>query len=258
MSLVKAELQCQQQTRFSTMQFLVSSEIAGILLLDDSKPRSHTPCHHSRQIDSIANVAKLAATAVSRPPLSKEAEQKYLQLIYSLVTIVDSCDPLTLRHGPRTGRFAQKIMQALGYANDECETLYIAGILHDIGKIGIPENILTKSGKLTASEWKHMKSHPLLGSQILAPLVDFKKIALIIEGHHEKYDGSGYPYGLCGNCIPQGARVLAVADAFTTMTDGRVYRPALSIEAAVVELKKCAGSHFDPSVVAAALEVIST
>jgi putative nucleotidyltransferase with HDIG domain len=240
---------------FSTLQFLVSSEIAGILLLEDQRKTGKV--QKQCQIDSIANVARLAATAVRRQPLSKELEHKYIQLVYSLVNIVDACDSHTTRHGPRTGRIAHKIAQTLGFSPEECDTIQIAGILHDIGKIGIPERILTKSGKLTVQEWKSMKNHPVLGAQILAPISGFTIIAKIVEGHHEKFDGSGYPFGLRKDDIPIGARILAVADAFTTMTDGRIYRHIFSQDEAVLELKRCNGTHFDPLVVTAALDSIT-
>ena len=240
---------------FSTLQFLVSSEIAGILLLEDQ--RKTGKAQNQCQIDSIANVARLAATAIRRQPLSQELEHKYIQLVYSLVNIVDACDRHTTRHGPRTGRIAHQIAQALGFSPEECDTVQIAGILHDIGKIGIPERILTKTGKLTVEEWKSMKNHPVLGAQILAPISGFKSIAKSVEGHHEKYDGSGYPFGLKKEAIPIGARILAVADAFTTMTDGRIYRHIFTIDEAVQELKRCSGTHFDPAVVIAALNTLT-
>ncbi|MDX9866234.1 MAG: HD domain-containing phosphohydrolase, partial [Anaerolineaceae bacterium] len=241
-------------SNFTTLQFLISSEIADILLFrQDPVPHTSKTC----QIDSIANVARLAATAVHHPPLNKDLEKKYIQLVYSLVAVIDACDSSTIRHGPRTGRVALLISQAMGLSKQECNDIHIAGILHDIGKIGIPERILTKSGKLTPQEWHSMRQHPLLGSQILTPISGFKKIAELVKTHHEKYNGRGYPCGLSGEEIPLGGRILAVTDAFTTMTDGRIYRQPLTLDEATTELKVCAGTHFDPAVVPAALEVIS-
>lgn len=245
-------LEYDRPSNFSTLQFLVSSEIADILLFRrEPISRSSNTC----QIDSIANVARLAATAVHHPPLNKDLEKKYIQLVYSLVTIIDASDTSTLRHGPRTGRVALHISQALGLPKQVCKDINIAGILHDIGKIGIPERILTKSGRLTPEEWQSMRQHPVLGSQILTPISGFDKIALFVKFHHEKYNGRGYPDGLQGEEIPLGGRILAIADAFTTMTDGRIYRQPLSLDEAIMELKICAGTHFDPAIIPAALEV---
>ena len=240
-------------SNFATLQFLVSSEIADILLFR-REPVSHSS--NTCKIDSIANVARLAATAVHHPPLNKNLEKKYIQLVYSLVTIIDACDTSTIRHGPRTGRIALLISKALGLSKSEYNSIHIAGILHDIGKIGIPERILTKSGKLTPQEWHSMRQHPILGAQILTPISGWDHIANLVKTHHEKYNGRGYPYGLSGEEIPLGARILAIADAFTTMTDGRVYRPPFTLDEAIMELIKCAGTHFDPAIVPAALEVI--
>ena len=246
-------LEYDRTSNFATLQFLVSSEIADILLFRrEPVPRSSNTC----QIDSIANVARLAATAVHHPPLNKDLEQKYLQLVYSLVTIIDACDTSTIRHGPRTGRIALLISQAMGLSKQECNDINIAGILHDIGKIGIPERILTKYGKLTPQEWHSMRQHPILGSQILTPISGFENIASFVRSHHEKYNGRGYPSGLTGEEIPLGGRILAIADAFSTMTDGRIYRQPLTLNEAVTELKFCAGTHFDPAIVPVALEVI--
>ena len=239
-------------SNFATLQFLVSSEIADILLFRrDPISRSSQTC----QIDSIANVARLAATAVHHPPLNKNLEKKYLQLVYSLVTIIDACDTSTINHGPRTGRIAYQISQALGLSQNECEEVHTAGILHDIGKIGIPERILTKSGKLTPDEWRSMRQHPVLGAQILTPIPGFEKIAELEKGHHEKFNGRGYPHGLSAENIPLGSRIIAIADAFTTMTDGRIYRSPFSLIQAVTEIKRCAGSHFDPAIVPVALDI---
>ena len=246
-------LEYNHPSNFTTLQFLVSSEIADILLFRrEPVSRSSTTC----QIDSIANVARLAATAVHYPPLNKDLEKKYIQLVYSLVTIIDACDSSTIRHGPRTGRVALRISQAMGLTDEECNSIHIAGTLHDIGKIGIPERILTKSGKLTPQEWHSMRQHPILGSQILTPISGFEKIATFVKSHHEKFNGRGYPCGLTGKEIPLGGRILAVADAFTTMTDGRIYRQPLTLDEAITELKFCSGSHFDPEIVTAALEII--
>jgi HD-GYP domain-containing protein (c-di-GMP phosphodiesterase class II) len=131
-----------------------------------------------------------------------------------------------------------------------------AALLHDIGKIGIPENILKKPGRLTSKEQNVVKLHPYVGVQILEPIDILEPIISIIYYHHERFDGKGYLEGLKGEQIPLGARVLAVADAFDAMTSDRPYRRALTVAEAIEELRRCSGSQFDPSIVKAFLKVV--
>ncbi len=134
--------------------------------------------------------------------------------------------------------------------------MYWGALLHDIGKIGVPDEILRKAGPLTDEEWELMKRHPELGAEIVAPVKKLVDVAPIIRSHQEKFDGSGYPDGLRGEEIPLGARILAVVDAYGAMTDERVYRKARSHEEALAELRRCAKTHFDPEVVDAFLAVL--
>jgi len=127
--------------------------------------------------------------------------------------------------------------------------IYLAGLVHDIGKIGISSACLLKQGPLTADEWEEIKRHPRLSYEILSAIPGMKEIALIALCHHERYDGGGYPEGLSGEAIPLGARMIAVADSFDAMTSDRVYRPKMSCREAESELRRCAGTQFDPQVV---------
>ncbi len=122
-------------------------------------------------------------------------------------------------------------------------------MLHDIGKLDISDEILRKPGPLSPSEWDVIKRHPMVGADILSPISSLARVSAIIRSHHEKFDGSGYPYGLKGEQIPMEARILAVADAYSVMINGRVYRNALTQSEAITELKRCSGAHFDPRVV---------
>jgi HD-GYP domain-containing protein (c-di-GMP phosphodiesterase class II) len=133
----------------------------------------------------------------------------------------------------------------------ETESLALGALLHDIGKIRVPDAILHKPGKLTPEEWLRMRNHPLYGQQILSGIDFLKGGSRVVVQHHEKWDGSGYPWGLAGEEIDRNARIFAVADAFDAMTSDRVYRAGLNFEAAAAELRQEAGTHFDPQVVEA-------
>ncbi len=146
--------------------------------------------------------------------------------------------------------------QRLGYREDEVEIIRLAGMLHDIGKLDISEEILRKPGPLSPDEWEVIKRHPLVGADLLSPISSLARVSAIIRSHHEKFNGTGYPYGLRGEQIPLEARILAVADAYSVMINGRIYRSALTQPEAVAELKHCSGTHFDPHVVKVLLLLI--
>ncbi|OGO41209.1 MAG: hypothetical protein A2137_03930 [Chloroflexi bacterium RBG_16_58_8] len=129
------------------------------------------------------------------------------------------------------------------------ETLEYAGVLHDVGKIGIDSQLLEKPGALTEAEWEIMRQHPAFGANLLKEIAFLEKASTLVLCHHERYDGSGYPGGLKGNDIPMGARLIAVADAFDTMTTDRAYRPAMTTERALKEMEDCAGKQFCPMAV---------
>ena len=154
-------------------------------------------------------------------------------------------------------QLAEATAQKLGCAEEEQHLMSLAALLHDVGKIGIPHEILHKPGPLNEEEWTVMRRHPGIGRQILEQAGG--KCALlshIVVAHHERWDGTGYPYGICEAAIPLGARILSVVDSYDAMTSDRPYRKALPETEATAELQKCAGSQFDPRVVAAFLSVL--
>ncbi len=146
----------------------------------------------------------------------------------------------------RMKAYAKIIAHDLGWGVGKCEILELAVVLHDIGKIGIPETILNKPGPLTKKEWKIMKEHPVIGAHIVAPTTYGPLIAPIIRAHHENWDGSGYPDGLKGEEIPEEARLIAVVNSFNAMTSEYVFRPALAANNAYKEIKDNSGTQFDP------------
>ncbi len=175
------------------------------------------------------------------------------QLVQSFADALDMRDRETAGHTRRVATVARFIGMKLGLSRRELDDIYAAGSLHDLGKIGIPDSILLKPGTLDRHEWEEMKKHPVLGAGLLAPYRHLRNVTSIMRHHHERWDGRGYPDGLSGQDIPIGARVIAVADTFIVITDGRQYRPARSIGEAIAEIERCSGSQFDPAVVEAFL-----
>ena len=180
-----------------------------------------------------------------------ESEEVERAVLKSLLVALKTRDADTYDHSKRTVRISLLLGRECGLDHSELRSLEFGALLHDIGKIGVPDNVLRKPGKLNDFEWAMMRRHPLLGEEILRGLRFLDDARTIVAQHHEKWDGSGYPLGLRGEEIALSARVLFVADAFDAMTSDRVYRPAKSYDEAVAELDSCAGTHFDPRVVAA-------
>ena len=171
-----------------------------------------------------------------------------LAAVIALAEVLDIRDAGTAQHSQTVARYSEAIARRLGLPADLVERVRMAGILHDVGKIAVPDAILSKPDKLTPDEWAEMRKHPELGALIVDG-ADMKDVAAWIGAHHERPDGNGYPFGLVGDEIPLEARVLAVADAYEAMTCDRVYRKAMPVAAAREELGNCAGTQFDPRVV---------
>jgi putative nucleotidyltransferase with HDIG domain len=185
--------------------------------------------------------------------LYRRLQRATLQGLQGLANALEAKDPYTRGHSGRVAVLARRIALALGWDEADAEVVAQAGLLHDIGKIGVPESVLGKPGPLTEDEWVVMRGHPVVGGQIVAPLDFFSDGALIVRHHHERFDGSGYPDGLAGRDIPAGARVVAVADVYDALTSSRPYRAALPEAVAVAELARQAGRTLDPDVVGAFL-----
>ena len=178
------------------------------------------------------------------------------QSLVGLANALEAKDPYTRGHSGRVGTWAQRTAQALGLPPDIAAAAGQAGLLHDIGKIGVPEAVLRKPGSLDDEEWTQMRRHPVIGAQIVAPFDFFAGSVLAIRHHHERLDGTGYPDGLAGTAIPIVARVVAVADVWDALTSDRAYRPALHPAAALAHLMASAGRTLDAEVVAALVGLV--
>ncbi len=179
----------------------------------------------------------------------------FLAMVKSLVSALEAKDQYTRDHSTRVTDISLEIGRHLGLKERELHDLEMAAVLHDIGKIALPEKILNKAGKLTDDEMAQMRRHPAIGETILRPVVELETITKLVRHHHERYDGSGFPDNLKGQAIPLGARIMAVADAYDAITSNRPYRPAETHNYAVKEITRFSGSMFDPEVVEHFLEI---
>jgi diguanylate cyclase (GGDEF)-like protein/putative nucleotidyltransferase with HDIG domain len=201
---------------------------------------------HSAEIEGILSSGRGGAQLRDRAQLA---------IVLNLAQALDLRDTGTARHSETVGRYSEIMARRLGLSRERVDRIRIAGVLHDIGKIGVADSILQKPGPLTPEEFEHMRNHPEIGARILGG-VGLDDIRRWIIAHHERPDGNGYPRGLAGDAIPLEARILAVADAYEAMTSDRVYRRAIGVDAAHRELRAGAGTQFDAQVVAAFLEAL--
>ena len=185
---------------------------------------------------------------------TKEIRRVFLGAIEALVFALEAKDKYTAGHSRRVTEIAVAIGRELGIPSDDIEDLRWGGLLHDVGKIAVDQLIQNKPGKLTPEEYEHIMIHAHVGAGIVKPVVN-EKVVEMIEHHHDHYDGSGLHQVVAGKDIPLGARVLAVADAFDAMTSDRPYRSAMSVEKALNEIRRCAGTQFDPIVAAVFLKI---
>jgi len=183
--------------------------------------------------------------------LYQQLQRGIYQSLLGLANALEAKDCYTRGHSDRVSRSSRRLSAMLGLGAHEIETVRQAGLLHDIGKIGVPEAVLRKQGPLDPGEWDEMRRHPLVGAQIVAPFEFFADGAQMIRHHHERWDGSGYPDGLAGVAIPLGARIVAVADVFDALTSDRPYRRAMDTQSAIEHLIAEAGRTLDEDVVAA-------
>ena len=223
-----------------------SDKFDQLLLLIESGIKSIKQMHEIRRINEELIDA------------NEKIERAYLQSVQTLRYTVEAKDTYTKGHSDRVSEFSVLIGQKLGLSEQDINTLRIGGLFHDIGKIGIPDSILRKEGKLTDDEYSEIKNHPAIGVHILGEAEIFKDIIPIVKHHHERYDGRGYPSGLKGEEIPYLARIAAVADTFDAMTSKRSYRDALDLQYVIDEIERCKGTQFDPKIAQAFLDILKT
>lgn len=185
--------------------------------------------------------------AASRVQILQDLSELFYKTIKSIAQALDAKDEYTHGHSMRVTLYSLALAKKLNLPDDILEEIETAGLLHDIGKIAIPERILLKQGKLTPEEYEIIKTHPELGKQFVSGIEKLKLISNWLKSHHEKYDGTGYPEGLKGEEIPISSRIISIADTYDAITSDRSYRPALPHEYAIDEIRRCSGSQFDPN-----------
>ncbi len=214
---------CEKSDKFDQLLLLIESGIKSVKQMN--------------QIKSINN--ELTDTY-------EKLEHAYLDSIQTLRYTVEAKDIYTRGHSDRVSEYSVLMGKKLGLSDADLKTLKIGGLFHDIGKIGVPDSILQKEAKLTDDEYSQIKQHPNIGVHILSHASIFNDILPIVEHHHEKYDGTGYPSRLAGENIPYLARITTIADSFDAMTSRRAYRDSLPIDVAIKEFERCRGTQFDP------------
>ena len=231
---------------FVSIPLMVKGKPIGVLNLhaqEGAEPFS------DYNVKFLGILAGEAAVMIHNMDLFDSLQTFYLEMVQTLARAVDSKDAYTHDHSDRARVKARRMALEMGLPEQMVRYIEYAALLHDIGKIGIDEAILLKPGKLTPEEYEEMKRHPVIGHQILSPVKYLGPVAQMVLYHQEWFDGRGYPEGLKGEEIPLGSRIVAVLDAWDAMTSDRPYRKALSREVATSELKKGAGTQFDPKVV---------
>ena len=185
-----------------------------------------------------------------------DLEKAYVQTIETLRHVVESRDKETKGHSERVAALGKELAEEMGLSQEDVDMIHIAGLFHDVGKIGVPDSILLKNGPLSNDEFQTIKGHPAEGERIIQAYAPFKQMLSIVRGHHERYNGTGYPDGKAGEEICLGARVIAVADSFDAMMSNRTYRRGLGYDKSVAELERGKGTQFDPKIVEAFMRLL--
>jgi putative nucleotidyltransferase with HDIG domain len=238
-------------TRLLAVPLQRGDQVMGCIYVLDKKQGDFDSVD-SKLLNSIANES---AIYLENAVLFEDVHGLMMGLLHSLTSAVDAKDAYTCGHSERVAVLSKLLASEYGLDEYQVERIYMAGLLHDVGKIGVPEGVLRKPGRLTVEEFEQMKRHPAIGARILQ---DVKQIQDIIPGvlhHHERFDGRGYPDGLSGQNIPLMGRIICLADCFDAMTSTRTYRRAMPLEVTLADIRRCSGTQFDPALTEAFLRI---
>jgi len=209
---------------------------------------------NSVDIKLMSSIGNQSTVFLTNNMLYADLQDLLMGVLHALTATIDAKDPYTCGHSNRVAIISKRLAESMGLPAQRVQQIYLAGLMHDIGKIGVPESVLCNPGRLTPQEYEAVKKHPALGAKILGGIRQLDDVIAGILYHHERLDGHGYPQGLYGDEVPLDARIIGLADCFDAMSSDRTYRKALPLEAVVDEVRKCAGTQFAPEVVAHLLD----
>ena len=225
--------------RLGAMDFIKKPFVADVLVLRVT----HTIELVRLQRDLASEVRKKTDEVEKK---AKELESLSLHVVQTLAEAIDAKDTYTNGHSGRVAEYSREIARRYGYDTERCDKIYMMGLLHDVGKIGVPDAVINKPGRLTDEEFGKIKEHPAMGARILRKIQEMPDLMIGAHWHHERYDGTGYPDRLVGKDIPEEARIIAVADAYDAMTSRRSYRGILAQDVVKKEIENGKGTQFDP------------
>lgn len=232
---------------------MIRNNILGILSIRKKKNRE---IFNKKDLHHILSLTKRASLNLENKILYESIYFNIMDTLKSLISSIQARDHYTEEHSRRVTNEAVRLAERLDCSQKDIESIRIAGVLHDVGKIAVPDSILLKAGRLTEEEYMIIKNHPTVGENILKPIMLLEKERRIVQCHHERWDGKGYPLGLKGEDIPFLARIMAVVDAFDAMNNNRPYRPAMSKEKAIAELIANKNTQFDPDIVESYIRIL--
>lgn len=232
----------------------IRDRVIGVINVSSKEPEVYS----AEDLKILSSIALHAASAIETARLYDDLRETFLTTVYTLAETIEKRDPYTGGHTKRVMTYSLALANVMGFDENESNRLELAAMLHDIGKIGVRDEILLKPGKLTDEEYEMIKMHTVFGEQIIKHIRRLREVIPGVKWHHERYDGRGYPDKIGGNDIDIIARIIAVADSFDAMTSDRAYRKALSNEIAIDELLKNSGTQFDPDIVDAFIQAYQT
>jgi len=233
-----------RRVRNLTAAPLVGEEPLGMLLAINKNAGEFD----SADLKLIGSIANQSAVFMANSMLYADLEDLLMGVLHALTASIDAKDPYTCGHSNRVAIISRRLAEECGLAPEKVQQIYLTGLLHDIGKIGVPESTLRKPGRLTDEEYESIKKHPGIGAKILGGIRQLDDAIPGILSHHERLDGKGYPQGLRGDQVPQDARIIGLADCFDAMTSDRIYRKAMPLETVLEEIRTCAGTQFDAEI----------
>ena len=251
----RAEHQLLEENGFQAIlmaPLVVGSRACGLIELFDVRNRTFT----AEEMQFCRLLADQAGIVLAGSRMATQLEEQHVATVAALAAALEAKDAYTGNHAQTIAEFAVAVGEELGLGGREIRATRMGALLHDVGKIGIPESILNKPGPLTDDEFTVMKRHTVIGADIIAGIPGMAEVVALVRSSHERWDGLGYPDGMAGNDVPRGSYVIAVCDAYHAMTEDRVYRKAMSPELALVELRRCSGTQFMPAAVHALETVV--